>query len=143
MGVAVTEHGDRGEANALGLVLIAPLAIALAVLILWIGRKVDTDAQVQAASSAAAQSAVLQRTPSAATAAARSTAAAMLTDAKACEGAAVVSVDTSDFRPGGTVTVAVSCSPQRSDLSLAAAKSVTFAATATASIDTHRSAGLP
>ena len=86
MGVAVTEHCDRGDANALGLVLIAPLAIALAVLILWVGRKVDTDAQVQAASSAAVQAAALQRTPAAATAAARSTAAAMLTDAKACEG---------------------------------------------------------
>ena len=49
--------------NALGLVLIAPVAVALAMLILWIGRKVDTDAQVQAASSAAAQAAARQRSP--------------------------------------------------------------------------------
>ena len=139
----MNRHSDTGEANALGLVLIAPLAIALAVLILWVGRKVDTDAQVQAASAAAAQAAVLQRTPAAAVSAARSTASAMLTDAKACEGGALVSVDISAFRPGGQVTVAVSCSPQRSDLALSRAQAATFAATATATIDMHRSGGLP
>jgi hypothetical protein len=143
MGVVVIRREDRGEANALGMVLIAPLAVALAVLILWVGRKVDTDAQVQAASSAAAQAAVLQRTPEAAMAAARSTAAAMLTDWKACQGSALVAVDTSDFHPGGVVTVAVSCAPQRSDLGLARADAVTVAATATATIDSHRAVGLP
>jgi Flp pilus assembly protein TadG len=134
---------DRGEANALGLVVIAPAAMALAVLILWIGRKVDADAQVQAASSAAAQAAVLQRTPSAADRAARATAAAMLTDVKACAGGPSVSIDTRELRPGGEVTVVISCSPQRSDLSLVGPRSVRFVATATATIDLHRSAGLP
>jgi len=80
------ECSDRGEANALGLVLIAPVAIALAVLVLWTGRKVDTDAQVQAASSAAAESAAQQRNASSAVAAARATAAAMLVDVVACSG---------------------------------------------------------
>jgi hypothetical protein len=139
----VSAAGDRGEANALGLVLIAPVAIALAILILWVGRQVDTDAQLQAASSAAAQAAVLQRTPAAAIVAARSTAGAMLSDAKACAGGPDVLVDTNDFRPGGAVTVAISCSPQRSDLSLVSPPPVRFAATATATIDLHRSAGLP
>lgn len=134
---------DRGEANALGLVLIAPAALALAVLILWIGREVDTDAQVQAASAAAAQAAVLQRTPSAAAVAARSAALAMLGDAKACSGGPVVSIDTSQFRSGGEVTVAITCSPQRSDLSLVGPRPASFAATATATIDVHRAAGLP
>lgn len=134
---------DRGEANALGLVLIAPAAVALAVLILWIGREVDADAQVQAASAAAAQAAVLQRTPAAAASAARSTAAAMLTDVKACAGGPDVSIDTNEFRPGGAVTVVVSCSPERSDLSLVSPKPVRFVATATATIDAYRSAGLP
>ena len=139
------DHGrlDRGEANALGLVLIAPVAMALAILILWIGRQVDTDAQVQAASSAAAQAAARQRTPAAAVAAARTTAAAMLTDAKACAEGPSVSIDTSDFRAGGAVTVVVSCSPRRSDLLLAQPPSATFTAASTASIDTYRSAGLP
>lgn len=134
---------DRGEANALGLVLIAPVAIALAILILWIGRTVDADAQVQAASSAAAQAAARQRSPAVAVAAARSTAALMLTDLTACPGGPAVSIDASQFGPGGEVTVTVACSPQRSDLLLAGPSSVTISASSTASIDPYRAAGLP
>jgi hypothetical protein len=143
MGAAVTRHRDRGEANALGLVLIAPVAVALALLILWLGRKVDTDAQVQAASSAAAQAAARQRTPASAVSAAQAAAAAMLIDAKECSGGPTVSIDVSNFRAGGDVTVMVTCSPQRSDLLLGGARSSTFAASATASIDGYRAAGLP
>ena len=137
-------HGhDRGEANALGLVLIAPVAVALAILILWIGRKVDTDAQVQAASAAAAQAAALQRSPLAAVAAARSTAALMLTDLQACSGGPAVSIDASQFRAGGEVTVVVSCSPQRSDLALSDPDGATFTASSTALIDPYRAVALP
>ncbi len=143
MGVTVTHHPDRGEANALGLVLIAPVAIALAILVLWLGRMVDTDAQVQAASSAAAQAAAQQRTPAAATVAAQVAATAMLTDAKACAGGPAVSIDVSNFRAGGDVTVVVTCSPQRSDLLIGGARSAAFAGTATASIDGYRAGGLP
>ena len=139
----MTRRCDRGEANALGLVLIAPVAVALAILILWTGRKVDTDAQVQAASSAAAQSAARQRNPAAAVAAAQSTAVAMLTDVKACAGGPVVSIDAANFRPGGDVTVVVTCTPQRNDLVLSGAASATFAASSTAAIDTYRATGLP
>ena len=139
----MNEVRDRGEANALGLVLIAPAAVALAVMILWVGRQVDTDAQMQAASSAAAHAAALQRTPMAAAAAARLTAEAMLNDAKACTGGPVISIDTTSFRPGGDVTVIVSCSPERADLSLVSPPPTTFTATATATIDFHRAAGLP
>ena len=143
MGVAVSDSSDRGEANALGLVLIAPLAIALAIVVLWTGRKVDTDAQVQAASSAAAQSAAHQRDASAAVRAAQATADAMLVDVVACAGGPSVSIAAANFRPGGDVTVAVSCSPARADLALSGAPSTTFRASSTASIDVYRSAGLP
>jgi hypothetical protein len=134
---------DRGEANALGLVLIAPVAIALAILILWIGRQVDTDAQMQAASSAAAQAAARQRNPIAAMHAAQVTAAAMLTDASACAGGPSVSIDPVDFHAGGTVTVVVGCSPDRTGLSLADPASARYSASATASIDSYRSVALP
>jgi hypothetical protein len=139
----VDRHRDAGEANALGLVLIAPVGIALAVLILSIGRNVDTDAQVQSASSAAAQAAARQRTPQGALVAARSTAALMLTDAKACSGGAAVSIDASEFRAGGEVTVVVRCTPQRSDLVLSASGSSSFSASSTALIDPYRADGLP
>lgn len=137
---------DRGEANALGLVLVAPVAIALAIMILWIGRKVDTDAQVQAASSAAAQAAARQRTPAAAIVAAQTTARAMLTDSTACPGGPLVEFDPRvdvNFRAGGTVTVVVTCSPQRSDLVLAGPASARFVGRSTASIDSYRSVALP
>jgi hypothetical protein len=134
---------DRGEANALGLVLIAPVAVALAILVLWTGRKVDTDAQVQAASSAAAQSAARQRDPTSAVAAAQATAVAMLTDVKACAGGPTISIQAADFRPGGEVTVVVTCSPLRSDLLLTGPAPATFAASSTAAIDTYRSGALP
>jgi hypothetical protein len=139
----VKHNGDLGEANALGLVLIAPVAVALAILVLAIGRDVDTDAQVQAASAAAAQAAARQRSPAAAVRAAQTTAALMLTDAKACSGGASVSVDASQFRPGGEVTVVVACAPQRSDLVLADRDSATFEASAIAMIDPYRSGDLP
>jgi Flp pilus assembly protein TadG len=136
-------HRDRGDANALGLVLIAPVAIALALMILWIGRKVDTDAQVQAASSSAAQAAARQRNPAAAVVAAQAAATAMLTDAKACSSGPAIAIDTSQFRPGGEVTVVVTCSPQDSDLVGLGASTARFVASSTASIDTYRAAGLP
>ena len=139
----MTAARDRGEANALGLVLIAPVALALGLLVLWIGRKVDTDVQMQAASSAAAQAAALQRTPAAAVSAARGTAASMLTDAKACATGALVSVDTSQFRPGGHVVVTVACSPATSDISLVGPRPAVFTATSTASIDTYRAGAMP
>jgi len=139
----VNRSSDRGEANALGLVLIAPVAIALAVVILWTGRRVDVDAQVQAASSAAAQAAAHQRNVGAAVAAAQDTADAMLVDVTACAGGPMVSIGAANFRPGGDVTVVVSCSPARSDLALAGPSAATFTASSTASIDMYRSAGLP
>lgn len=134
---------DRGEANALGLVLIAPAAIGVALLVLWIGRKVDTEAQVQAATSAAAQSAARQRTADAATAAARTTAAAMLDDATACAGGATISVDTSQFHPGGSVRVTVACRPSTADVSLLAPRPDALTASASAAIDPYRARGLP
>jgi Flp pilus assembly protein TadG len=136
-------HGDRGEANVLGLVLIAPVAVAVGIMILWIGRQVDTDAQMQAASSAAAQAAARQRNPVDGQAAAQQVAAAMLTDATACSGGASVSIDSSAWAPGGSVTVTVTCAPRVDDLALGGASKRTFTASSTATIDRYRSAGLP
>jgi hypothetical protein len=138
-----SRHADRGEANALGLVMIAPVAIAVAVMVLWIGREVDTTAQVRAASSEAAQAAARQRDVGSAQIAATATAAAMLSDASACSGGPSVSIDVGDFRPGGTVTVVVTCTPDRTDLQLVSPDAATFTATATATIDSYRAAGAP
>ena len=75
---------DRGAADALALVLIAPAVIGLAVLVVMLGRSVDSRAQAQSAAEAAAQAAALERSPAAADAAARRVAEAMLVDHDSC-----------------------------------------------------------
>ncbi|MAT03554.1 MAG: hypothetical protein CL424_00685 [Acidimicrobiaceae bacterium] len=52
---------DRGAADALGLVLIAPAAIGLALLVVMLGRSVESEAQLRTAAEAAAQAAALER----------------------------------------------------------------------------------
>jgi Flp pilus assembly protein TadG len=136
---------DRGAADVLGLVLIFPALLGLAVLVLWLGRQVDTSAQVQSASDAAAQAAARQRDAQSATVAAESIAAMMLDEVEACVGGAEVTVDTSAWRPGGSVTVSVACTPATSDLRLGAAPqtSRSITGTSTATLDSFRSGPLP
>jgi Flp pilus assembly protein TadG len=99
---------DRGSADALGLALLAPAAIGLAVVVVFLGRGVDSRATVQSAAEAAAQAAAQERNPAAAVAAAEQVGAAMLVDRSSCSSPLVV-VDTSAFAPGGQVAVTVSC----------------------------------
>lgn len=110
-------HGDRGSADALGLALLAPAAMALAVVIIFLGRGVDARATVQSAAESAAQAAAQERSPAAAIAAANEVAAAMLIDPRSCADPAV-NVDTTHFAPGGRVAVTVSCSVSAAGLEL-------------------------
>ena len=80
---------DRGAADALGLVLLAPAVLGLAVLAIALSRDVDSRAQMRTAAEAAAQAAALERNAVDATAAAERVAAAMLVDRDACDGVAV------------------------------------------------------
>jgi len=59
-------RSDDGSSDALGLALIAPAAIGLALVILFLGRGVDSRATVQSAAESAAQAAAQERTPAAA-----------------------------------------------------------------------------
>jgi Flp pilus assembly protein TadG len=99
---------DCGSSDALGLALIAPAAIGLALVIVFLGRGVDSRATVQSAAESAAQAAAQERTIVGARAAAEQVGAAMLVDPTSCAAPRVV-VDTSNFRPGGQVAVTVSC----------------------------------
>jgi len=106
---------DRGSADALGLALIAPAAIGLALVIVFLGRGVDSRATVQSAAEAAAQAAAQERSPAAAVVAAEQVGAAMLVDRASCSSPDVF-VDTSGFGPGGQVAVTVSCTVSVSGL---------------------------
>jgi Flp pilus assembly protein TadG len=92
----------------LGLVLIAPAAVGLALLVVALSRGVDARAQTQSAAESAAQAAALERSPRAARTAARRIADSMLVDADACRQPSI-EVDTTNFRPGGAVRVTIEC----------------------------------
>ena len=75
---------DRGAAEALGLVVIAPAAIGLALLVVFLGRSVESEAQMRTAAEAAAQAAALERTHSAAVVAAERLVDEMLVNDDTC-----------------------------------------------------------
>ncbi len=132
--------GDRGSSDALGMALIAPVALGLAIVILFLGRGVDGRATVQVAAESGAQAAAQERTRRAAVAAGTAASTAMLVDANTCSTPRVV-VDTARFAPGGVVSVTVSCTVSTSGLELInppPADSLT--ATAIATIDPFRGA---
>jgi Flp pilus assembly protein TadG len=101
-------RGERGSSDALGLALLAPAAIGLALVIVFLGRGVDSRATVQSAAESAAQAAAQERSPAAAIVAADEVGRAMLVDPTSCA-SPNVAVDVSDFAPGGLVSVTVSC----------------------------------
>jgi len=105
---------DRGAADALGLVLVAPAVLGLALLVIALGRGVDATAQVRSAAESAAQAAALERNPAAASAAARRAVEASLGDSSNCDAPSVVTVYPPVPPPGsginaGVVRVTVSC----------------------------------
>ncbi len=129
---------DRGSADALGLAILAPAIIGLALVLVFVGRSVDGRATTQSAAEAAAQAAAQERSPSAAQAAAQRVAAVMLNDSTSCAQPSV-SIDTSGFEPGGIVSATVSCTATSADLGpLAASGDSRSTATAFARIDPFR-----
>jgi Flp pilus assembly protein TadG len=98
---------DRGAADALGLVLIAPAILALALLVISLGRGVDAKAQVRSAAESAAQAAALERSPSAAGAAAQRAVESMLANSSTCDEPTVVTVYPPTPPSGATVNVGV------------------------------------
>jgi hypothetical protein len=135
-------HVDRGAAEVVASIMIAPVVVGFTVLVFFLGRQVDSRASVRTAADSAAQAAARQRDPAGADAAARQTAMEMLGDSSTCAGGPTVVVDLSDFRPGGIVTVDITCATRDDDLAAVAAPSRRFTGHGAAVIDTYR-AGTP
>ncbi|WP_148288747.1 hypothetical protein [Ilumatobacter nonamiensis] len=132
-------RNDDGSSDALGMALIAPAALALAIAVLLISRGVDGRATAQSAAEAAAQAAAQQRTRGEAVAAAEEIGAAMLIDATTCASPNVAVGGT--FAPGATISVTVSCSTSTAGLELVPARAGdTHTYTAHAVIDPFRGA---
>jgi len=134
-------HRDEGSAAA-ELVLITPLLIVILLLIVAAGRLVDARLQVDSAAMQAARAASLARDPAAAAAQADATArAALASEHITCDPAAV-SPDTTAFRPGGQVTVQVTCTVSLAGLSLLhIGGAETLTSQFTSPIDVYRGTG--
>jgi hypothetical protein len=108
--------------------------------VLAAGRHTEASMQVTDAAAAAARAASVARTATDATHAAQDAVAAMMSgDPTGCH-QPVVSVDTSTFTPGGSVTATVRCTVSFADLTgLGLPGSDTVTATATEVLDQYRS----
>jgi Flp pilus assembly protein TadG len=134
---------DAGSA-AVEMAIIAPALIALMLLVVGMGRLSHGREQVEVAAAQAARAASLQRAPGRAQAAAQAAAEDTLTSrGVTCTPSPVpTTTDVTDDRPGGDITVTVSCTVKLSDLFLAGFPgSHTWTATVTTPVDTYEQAG--
>jgi Flp pilus assembly protein TadG len=135
------EHTDQGSA-AVELALVTPLLVLLLLLIVAAGRLVQGRLEVASAAAQAARAASLARDPSAAAAQATAVASSALASQHLTCASLAVSTDTATFRPGGQVTVRVSCTVSLSGLALLHLPGAeTLTAQAAAPIDVFRGAG--
>jgi len=135
------DRRDRGAAEAYGLVLLAPAAIGLAILVVSLGRQVESEAQLRTAAEAAAQAGALERTHGAARAAAERVAAEMLIDGRTCADR-VVRVPNDPARgvgmSAGMIEVTIACTVPNDGLEEVQDADVTQSATAYATVDEFR-----
>jgi Flp pilus assembly protein TadG len=132
---------DRGSV-AVEVAVIAPALLFLMLLVVYAGKVAEADGNVERAASDAARAASLRQHPSDASTDAQATAAANLAAAGVPCLALTTTVDTDEFRPGGTVTVTVRCEASMADVILLGVPGRrTFTATAVEVIDTYRSDG--
>lgn len=119
---------------------MTPLVIVLLVVIAMAGRGVTARMDVDSVADAAARAASLARHPDAAHQAATEAAAANLGDGRITCTPLNTEVDTSEFAPGGRVTVTVTCVVALSDLAggVAIPGSLTITSQASSVVDRWR-----
>ena len=131
---------ERGSATV-ELVILTPLLILLLLFVVCLGRLAGARIDVSGAAAQAARAASIARSPAAASSFAQQTATSALASQHITCAHLDVSVDTSDFVPGGSVAVTVSCGVQLSDLTgLDLPVTETVANRSVEPIDTYRSA---
>ena len=120
-------------------VVLAPILILVVLLVVGLGRYAHGTQLVEQAAAAAARAASLSTTATQAEGRAAQAAAGSLSDAgMSCTGM-TTDVDTGNFRPGGVVTVTVTCAADLSGLALSGLPgAVTMSATGRAPLETLR-----
>lgn len=133
-------RAERGSA-ATELTLLAPVLVMVLVLVAVVAhRVVDARLRLDSAAHQAARAASIERSAAGAERAAGDLAATLLGSAGPSCADLAVATDTSGFRAGGTVTVAVSCSVDLTGgLLLGVPGRTDVTATATEPLDTFRS----
>ncbi|MEW6473141.1 MAG: TadE family protein [Actinomycetota bacterium] len=106
---------QRGSA-AVELVLVTPVLIALMLFVVAGGRLASARADVDAAARDSARAASIARSPATAEREGTTAAHANLTDRGVTCRTLTVTIDTSEFRPGGRVAATVSCDIELADL---------------------------
>lgn len=113
----VAGRGDAGF-GSLELVIITPVLLVMLLLVVGFGRLTHGRQLVEQAASAAARAGTLDSTPAQASVDARQAAHDVLDQAGVSCSKFDVNVDTSQFAPGGQVSVTVTCTTSLSDLGL-------------------------
>ncbi|RZU48785.1 TadE-like protein [Krasilnikovia cinnamomea] len=113
----LTATPDAGSSTA-EMTLLTPLLIMLLLLVVLCGRLAAAQIDVDAAASSGARSGSIARTPGSAIAGAERTARASLAARGVTCQSTDVQVSTGGLRPGGAVTVTISCRVRLSDLTL-------------------------
>jgi Flp pilus assembly protein TadG len=131
-------RADRGSVAA-EVTIAAPFLIMLLVLVaVLIHRGVDARLRIEDAAHQAARAASIQRTPATATTAAQSTASSALSSAGVSCASLTVNTATGGMRPGGTVTVTLTCTVDFGDALILGVPGKAVSATAIEPIDTWR-----
>ena len=129
---------DRGSAS-LELAVLAPLLVALVLVVVAFGRIGHGRQLVESAAGSAARSASLAASPAGAADRAQAAATASLADAGLSCGSVATVVDTAAFRAGGQVTVTVSCNAGLSSLAIPGLPGdITLSRAASAPLETYR-----
>ena len=134
---------DRGSMTT-EFVILAPIVIAILLLVVGLGRYAHGKQVVEQAAAAAARSASLTGTAGQAESRAHRAAAGSLADAGMSCTAMTSVVDTAAFRPGGVVTVTITCTADLSQLALTGLPgTATLSSTGRAPLEAHRQFASP
>lgn len=136
---------ERGDSGPLETVILVPVVLALVALVVAFGRTTTADTDVEFAAQVGARAAAQANTAGGAQARAEQVVTATLADSGLTCVDQSVSVDTGDLRPGGRVSVTVSCTVSLDDVAelRLALGSRTMTATASEVIDRNRGEGQP
>lgn len=130
--------GDQGS-SIIELAIVTPIVIVLLLMMVALGRYSHNKILVEQASAAAARAASLTSSPGQAQRAAQDAAQGTLAGAGLACAQMTAFVDTSTFRPGGQVSVTVTCTADLSALALAGVPgSASLTSSSAAPLETFR-----